>query len=248
MINFMMHFIIIKSLSSCIVRVGRKLLSAAICQLTVLLITSSSPLLTQWSNNPNINTPISTAVSSQHYPTITSDGAGGAIITWHDYRSGTNTDIYAQRVNDSGIVQWTTDGVAISTAANSQVNPTIVSDGAGGAIITWQDNRNGTNTDIYAQNVDRYGYLCFNAPILTAVLDVPGDQGGKVTVAWERSCLDQYPNQIITYYSIWRGINPGAVTKGTYGEITKNETTLDFIPTDHSKLYRTKVLKHTGNG
>ncbi|GAF92796.1 unnamed protein product, partial [marine sediment metagenome] len=47
-------------------------------------------------------TVISTAINNQAYTQITSDGAGGAIITWRDSRSGTNDDIYAQRVNSSG--------------------------------------------------------------------------------------------------------------------------------------------------
>src|SRR5689334_7792613 len=63
-------------------------------------------------------------------PAIVSDGAGGAIVTWMDSRSGTNNDIYAQRVNAAGAAQWTTDGVALCTAANGQYDPTITSDGA----------------------------------------------------------------------------------------------------------------------
>ncbi|MDI6807711.1 MAG: T9SS type A sorting domain-containing protein [Candidatus Eisenbacteria bacterium] len=34
----------------------------------------------------------------QYYPVMVEDGCGGAIIAWQDYRSGTNWDIYAQRV------------------------------------------------------------------------------------------------------------------------------------------------------
>jgi hypothetical protein len=77
-------------------------------------------------------------------PTIASDGAGGAIITWMDYHSGTGYDIYAQRLNADGVAQWTADGVALCTAASEQITPMIVSNGAGGAIVTWQDVRSGT--------------------------------------------------------------------------------------------------------
>jgi len=110
----------------------------------------------QWTVN---GVAISTAPGNQVYPTITSDGAGGAINTWSDGRSGTNADIYAQRINASGVVQWTANGVAISTAARDQLYPTITSDGAGGAIITWYDYRSGTNYDIYAQQVSANGQL-----------------------------------------------------------------------------------------
>jgi hypothetical protein len=46
------------------------------------------------------------AGSDAYYPTITSGGAGGAIVTWYDGRSGA-FDIYAQRVNAGGAPQWT---------------------------------------------------------------------------------------------------------------------------------------------
>ncbi len=103
--------------------------------------------------------PICTAANDQYSPQLTSDGAGGAIITWYDYRSGTHSDIYAQRVNVSGTVLWITDGVPICTAADYQWDPQLVSDGAGGAIITWQDHRSDPSYDIYAQNVQEDGSL-----------------------------------------------------------------------------------------
>ena len=116
--------------------------------------------------------PISTAAGDQLNPTITSDGSGGAIITWMDYRSGTY-DIYAQSINASGVVLWTADGVPISTAAGDQLNPTIISDGSGGAIITWEDYRSGTY-DIYAQRINASGAVQWTAdgvPISTAAGD-----------------------------------------------------------------------------
>ncbi len=102
---------------------------------------------------------ICTATNDQTYPTIISDGFRGAIIAWFDLRNGTNYHIYAQKVDSLGAVQWVTDGVTISTAPIGQLYPTIVSDGAGGAIITWYDNRNvgSTDLDIYAQWVNSNG-------------------------------------------------------------------------------------------
>jgi hypothetical protein len=54
-------------------------------------------------------------------------------------------NIYAKRVNSAGVVQWTAGSVAIFTAANDQLAPQIISDGSGGAIITWTDLRSGPN-------------------------------------------------------------------------------------------------------
>jgi hypothetical protein len=95
-----------------------------------------------------------TALSHQLEPMIVSDGAGGAIVTWDDIRSGPH-DIYAQHVKANGAVDaaWPLNGRAICNAASDQFSPTIVADGAGGAIITWRDGRSLTNSDIYAQHV-----------------------------------------------------------------------------------------------
>jgi len=57
--------------------------------------------------------------------------------------------------------------VALCTATGLQGSPTIASDGAGGAIVTWTDFRSGTNSDIYAQRVDANGFA-----VLTGI-DVP---------------------------------------------------------------------------
>ncbi|MBI3194238.1 MAG: hypothetical protein HYZ34_07220, partial [Ignavibacteriae bacterium] len=79
---------------------------------------------------------ICTLANYQLLPELVSDGVGGAIMTWFDYRGG-NADIYAQRVNGSGVPQWTSNGVPTCTKAKNQYSPMIVSDASGGAIITW---------------------------------------------------------------------------------------------------------------
>ena len=104
--------------------------------------------------------PVCTAAGNQQSPTITADGAGGAIIAWFDLRAGDIHDIYVQRISSEGASLWTTDGVALCVAAGFQEYPTLVADGAGGAIVTWFDQRTGgdyTYSDIYAQRVSAAG-------------------------------------------------------------------------------------------
>jgi beta propeller repeat protein len=101
----------------------------------------------QWNNDPSLNNPISVQTNLQYAASITTDGAGGAIIVWSDWRSGEG-DVYAQRINAAGQVLWDADGKAVCTATGNQSFPTIYSDAAGGAFIVWQDNR-GANQDIY---------------------------------------------------------------------------------------------------
>ncbi|MBU0687472.1 MAG: hypothetical protein KKB81_06485 [Candidatus Margulisbacteria bacterium] len=87
------------------------------------------------------------------------DGVGGYIIVWEDARSG-YLDIYAQRVNQQGARLWRRGGVPIGASDSNQMNPEIVADGSGGAIIIWQDYRS-ENFDIYAQRIDVNGQVAW---------------------------------------------------------------------------------------
>ena len=95
------------------------------------------------------------ASGGQQQVEAVSDGAGGVIVSWTDYRTGAESDIYAQCYR-AGVVQWTANGVALCTATGSQVRLSSASDGAGGAIVSWADNRAGS-LDIYAQRVTALG-------------------------------------------------------------------------------------------
>lgn len=157
------------------------------------ILASCPAALAQWSFDPLVNNPICTATGNQRSPATISDGAGGAITAWMDYRNGIS-DIFVQRIDADGAVAWTTDGVTISAAALGQENPRLVGDGAGGAIITWQDNRpGGSNYDIYARRITAAGavqWVADGTPIcvLTGIQGKPeivSDGGGGAIIAWE---------------------------------------------------------------
>jgi hypothetical protein len=128
----------------------------------LLILAVQAPAAWSWTADTDQNTPISTAVNHQLIQTIASDGAGGSIIVWRDERSGI-ADIYAQRVDSSGKRLWENgvgsgdyNGIPISTAIGEQHQPRIVSDGAGGAVIIWEDPRSG-DANLYAQKIDSNG-------------------------------------------------------------------------------------------
>lgn len=104
---------------------------------------------------PVLTTPLTDMMFFDH--TIISDGEGGVIITWSDSRDNPDVEIYAQRINAAGVVQWGADGVMVCGADYSQSNPVITSDGTGGAIIAWIDYREMTNSYIYAQRLNAGG-------------------------------------------------------------------------------------------
>src|SRR5678816_2016363 len=153
---------------------------------------------TLWTANGVV---VCNAVQDQQWPSIVSDGGTGAIITWYDGRGPTppnGYDIYAQKLNSSGVPQWTANGVAVCTAAQDQTYPQIASNGSGGAIITWQDYRAGTaplTYDVYAQNVLTNGSMSWTAngvAVCTAANNQYGqriisDAFNGAIIAWQES-------------------------------------------------------------
>jgi hypothetical protein len=88
---------------------------------------------------------------------VSADNNGGAIVIWNDSRNF-NYDIYMQKLNSAGVVQLNADGVVICDATRDQSSPEIISDGSGGAIVTWDDKRvNNDSTDVYAQRISSAG-------------------------------------------------------------------------------------------
>jgi flagellar hook capping protein FlgD len=139
---------------------------------------------------------LSAIANRQVQPAMASDGDGGAIIVWTDYRSE-EADIYAQHVLASGTLDpsWPPDGRAICTARNSQLVPGVVMDDAGGAIIVWVDRRDEDEAgDLYAQHVLSTGVIDPAWPVdgraLCAARELQGplvaveDGAGGAIVAW----------------------------------------------------------------
>ena len=136
----------------------------------------------QWSTD---GVEVANSLYNQEFPVIVSYGAGGAIIAWKENRSDNmdldNMNIYAQRLNSSGEYQWTEHGIPVCSAPGNQQVPAIVSDGEGGAIITWQDERNG-NHDIYAQRINGSGEMQWATNGVAATI-APDDQSAPVAIS-----------------------------------------------------------------
>lgn len=142
--------------------------------------------------------PTSTGVllsSGGNMTSLLGDGSGGATAVWQDYRSGTNYNIYVQRLTSSGAQLWGAGGRAVCTATKDQNLPQIVSDGSNGSIITWFDYRssNTTGADIYGQHLDATGAaqwvpdgmaLC-TAPDAQEYPVIASDAAGGAFVAWQ---------------------------------------------------------------
>ena len=91
-----------------------------------------------------------------------SDGKGGSIISWfHSWSENPElypADLRAQRIDSLGRIMWDNNGIPISHGEIKAGTHSIVSDGSDGAIITWEDQRLGSDKhNIYSQHINGYG-------------------------------------------------------------------------------------------
>ncbi|MBD3166864.1 hypothetical protein GF324_09715, partial [bacterium] len=114
-----------------------------------------------------------------------SDGNGGAVSIWVDGRNGTS-DLYAQHVDTDGNVMWDDQGNIIAGGEGDQGNVsggggyTADTDGQGGIIAAWVDNRDTGNQNVYSQRIDSNGDRVWDEGAIggTAICTADMSQGG----------------------------------------------------------------------
>lgn len=140
---------------------------------------------------------VSAAEYDQSQAVVISDGADGAIVAWVDYRAGTNTDIYAQRLDPFGNALWAADGVPVCTLSADVYDCRVVPDGAGGAIVVWRDWR-AWGGDIYAQRLDAGGNALWTANGVAVsvetferlTVEAVSDGAGGAIISWNGFSVD----------------------------------------------------------
>ncbi|MBN1449260.1 MAG: fibronectin type III domain-containing protein [Bacteroidetes bacterium] len=143
----------------------------------------------QWTPS---GTPISIPTGyHQYYPRVCGDGAGGSIVVWSDDHE---QKLLAQRVNGNGATQWASGGILLYNAVQNGIAQGAkipVTDGAGGAIVAWAENR-GNGYDIFAQRIDASGNVLWGsgaASVCTATGDqtlpfICSDGNGGAIIGW----------------------------------------------------------------
>jgi IPT/TIG domain len=149
---------------------------------------------------------------------IVADGVGGAVIGWVDYR-GSYEEIYGQRVNASGVVQWTANGKLVSTGGQ-RWNPTLVPDKLGGAIFAFEDIAGG-NTNILATHMDGSGNTAWaktvsNSPLRQMAPSATTDDNHGAIIAWQDNRAGTGEEDVYAMHLEANGDQyPGWTTNGT---------------------------------
>lgn len=174
---------------------------------------------TQWSTTTAPQA-ICTADGNQQLPQIVSDGQNGAIITWIDDRNSTS-GLYAQRINQSGVVQWAINGIPIATNAQSHE---LISDGTGGVYVVYKD----SYFDIYAQRINSSGTLQWNAGGVAVVTEEHNQLSPKPVLTSDNQLIVTWHDERTSYYNIYaqKITDDGSAAWTTNGIAITNEPEL----------------------
>jgi hypothetical protein len=117
-------------------------------------------LFAQWSSDPTTGKLIANAVTSENYQVSVTDGSSGSIVVFESGNGTVISNLYAQRINSSGQLQWGGSNnpkpVCVHGAEKNIEN--VITDGSGGIYILWLDYREGTpESDIYLQHFNSSG-------------------------------------------------------------------------------------------
>lgn len=211
--------------------------------------------------------------NTQTNPRLEADGLGGAIITWQDKRNNVDYDIYAQKIDASGVTQWTANGVVICSAVNTQNNARIESDGASGAIIGWADKRNAIDNNVYAQRINASGVVQWtangvsvcNASNNQSAIDMKYIGSTGVVLTWkdERAGVNEIYAQLISLSgtaqlvsngiklsAALKSLSPNVVSDGAGGAIVawQDSTALGAWDITSQKLDATGAIQWPSGG
>ncbi len=134
------------------------------------------------------------------------DNAGFFIFVWQDKRNENDGDIFAQRVDIAGNLQWINNGIEIYVGSGIQRNPRITVSSDSGAIFIWEDGRNNPcKVDLYAQKTNLSGDLVWTDSAIPICIE-PDDQlaprlisdnNGGCYFIWEDGRLAGHPYEDI---------------------------------------------------
>jgi hypothetical protein len=93
-------------------------------------------------------------INRQEDPVVIHTGSGEVIIAWIDFRNEDAGDVYIQKLDTNGNLQWNTAGIPLCLADDIQITLNIIHDENGGAFIIWLDDRNNNGgSDIYGTHI-----------------------------------------------------------------------------------------------
>jgi hypothetical protein len=173
----------------------KRMLAMVILLASMAYFFGANVALAQWPSDPTSNMVLSNLSGAEVIPKIVTTPDGGCYVSWWDNTSG-NYDVYAQRLNGIGEIQWAENGLLIShhTQDTWLTDYDMALDSAGYAIIAVNDIRNSADRDIFAYRISPNGDFAWGPDGLAIstgsgftpdpVIVVTSD--GNIVFAWQQ--------------------------------------------------------------
>jgi YVTN family beta-propeller protein len=188
----------------------------------------------------------STMSATQGGVAVAGDGAGGAIVAWSQLEAGSE-GILAQHVKVGGVLSapWTPSGELVSSGNGPTLPATMVADGSGGAIVAWNDYRDLTDFDVYAQRIAA-------DHLITASPGSHGSISPQGTVSVPRGTNQAYSITPIPSYYILDvkvdGVSVGTSSNYMFSNVSAGHTISATFATQINPIFETTdslaVLQH----
>ena len=202
--------------------------------------------------------------ATQEDPIVASDGSGGAYVVWEDLRNTVNgIDLYGQHVRSDGTLAASDTGIAVCASRGDQTGTVICPDGAGGAFVTWTDDRP-TSPSTYAPDIymnrlsggsatlGRTGSAVYTGPGIQRLPALVSDGAGGCYIAWEDGASLPYgirANHVSAGGSLYWGANGFLVYRSECGSCFSANSSHVSIRLDEKQLMLAwEVSSVTGNG
>ena len=136
---------------------------------------------------------------------MTSDGSGGAILTWSAYEPPANVAVRAQRLDARGNSMWDGGGLVVcDVQAGAKEDPRVAGDGRGGGFIAWSDGRHDfSDRHLYAAYVQSNGSLAWpdSGVLISAEPEAERNprmvaSNGAAIIAWNDDLADAYAQRV----------------------------------------------------
>lgn len=174
--------------------------------MVVLFLLFTAFASAQWPADPDSNMMLCDRFGDQTLPKIATTSDGGCYVCWFDLASG-NYDVYMQRLNADGDIQWAPGGLLISNNPQDTwlTDYDMTVDNNDYAVVVFNDLRAGGDWDIYAYRISPAGDFVWGTSGITLSDNVNFEANAVVTVTSFGNFVFAWQDEVSVFI---RKVNP----------------------------------------